>query len=116
MIRQINKFAVFTISVLTAKIISEYMFDFIIKYKHNVNPYIDTLIGMGITAFIFFPALLLMNKYLKILTEGYLKHSKKATKKSSSGLLWGTLIALLILYYLYLSKWYGIDLLNVLFS
>jgi len=113
--KQINKIAVFTISVLAAKILSEYLFDFIIRYKQNVNPYIDTLIGMGITAFVFFPALGLMNKYLKILAEGYIKHSKKSSKKNSTGLLWGTLIALLILYYFYLMKWYGIDLLKAIF-
>jgi len=116
MIRRVNKYAVFAISVLTAKILSEHLFAFVIGYKKNANPYIDTLIGMIITAFVFFPALTLMNKYLKSLTEGYLKHSKKITKKSSTGLLWGTLIALLILYYFYLMKWYGIDLLNVLFN
>ena len=113
--KQIQKIAVFTISVLTAKILSEFLFDFVIKYKKNVNPYIDTLIGMAIVAFVFFPALTLMNKYLKVLAEGYIKTSKKSAKKSTNGLVWATLIALLILYYFYLMKWYGIDLLKVIF-
>lgn len=113
--KQINNIAVFTISVLAAKILSEYLFDFVIKYKHNVNPYIDTLIGMAIVAFVFFPALTLMNKYLKVLAESYIKTSKKSAKKSSSGLIWATLVALMVLYYFYLMKWYGIDLLKVIF-
>ena len=113
--KQINNIAVFTISVLAAKILSEYLFEYIIKYKQNVNPYIDTLIGMAIIAFVFFPALGLMNKYLKVMAEGYIKHSKKSAKNNSSGLIWGTIGALCILYYFYLMKWYGIDLLKVLF-
>ena len=113
--KQFNKFAVFTISVLAAKILSEYLFDYIIKYKQNVNPYVDTLIGMGITAFVFFPALGLMNKYLKVLAEEYIKHSKKSANKNTTGLLWGTLIALFLLYYFYLRKWYGIDLIKLVF-
>ena len=113
--KQINKIAVFTISVLSAKILSEFLFDFVINYKKNVNPYIDTAIGMAIVAFVFFPALTLMNKYLKILAEGYLKTSKKSAKKSNYGLLWGTLIALVILYYFYLRSWYGIDLFKAIF-
>ena len=113
--KQINKIAVFTISVLSAKILSEYLFDFIIGFKKNVNPYVDTAIGMAIVAFVFFPALTLMNKYLKILAEGYIKTSKKSAKKSNSGLLWGTLFALFVLYYFYLRSWYGIDLFKAIF-
>lgn len=113
--KRINKIAVFTISVLTAKILSEYLFDFVIKYKTNENAFIDTLIGMVIVAFVFYPALTLMNKYLKVIAAGYLKQSKKTTKKSTSGLIWGVLLALMLLYYFYLIKWYGIDLLKVVF-
>lgn len=113
--KKLNQISVFTISVLAAKILSEYLFDYVIRYKQNLNPYIDTLIGMAIIAFVFFPALGLMNKYLKVLAEGYIKHSKKTAKKSSSGLIWGTIGALFILYYFYLMKWYGIDLLKVIF-
>ena len=111
--RKITKIAVFTISVLTAKILSEYLFDFVIGYKENGNPYIDTLAGMAIVAFIFFPTLTLMNAQLKKMTEGYVKHSRKISKNTMSGLLWAMGVALVILYYFYLRKWYGIDLLKI---
>ena len=88
MTKQLNKFAVYTISVLTAKILSEHLFDFIIAYKKNQNPYIDTVVGMAITAFIFFPAIVVMNKYLKVLTEKYLKQSKKTVKKQLGFYTW----------------------------
>lgn len=111
--KKINQIAVFVISVLTAKILSEYLFEFVMRYKNNENPYVDTLIGMAIVAFVFFPALSLMNTQLKQMAAGYVKHSKKISGSAAKGLIWAIVVALFILYYFYLRKWYGIDLFKI---
>ena len=112
--KSINKIAVFMISVLTAEILSEYIMDYILGLKKNSNPYIDTLIGMGVLAFIFFPLLTFIEKYLRLITADYLKHTKKSIKTGFIGLLVAVVIALAILYHFYLMQWHGINIFKVI--
>jgi len=114
--KTLNKLAIFMISVLAAELLSEYFMDYILGLKKNTNPYVDTLIGMGVVVFIFFPLLTFFEKYLKLITADYLKHTKKSVKTGLIGYVFGVGIALLVLYHFYLLYWHNINLLKAVIN
>ena len=104
------------ISVLSAELLSEYFMDYILSLKKNTNPYVDTLIGMGVVVFIFFPLLTFFEKYLRLITADYLKHTKKSVKTGLLGYILAVGIALAILYHFYLLYWHNINILKVIIN
>lgn len=111
--KNIEKALIFAISVLTAKIVAEKIFNLVIGYRDSINPYTSTALGMLIILLVFTPILTFMNQMLSKITKGYLKASKKVAKKSHQGLYIGAFVAIMILYFIYLNSWYQINLIDL---
>jgi hypothetical protein len=113
MYRFLFRFAVTTITILTANLLTNMISDYLVSYKFQARPITFTLVAMGIITVIFYPLFL----KLEIWIEGF---SKKILKRGKSlagnylGLFLAFFGALLILTYFYARSWYHIDLLRVL--
>ena len=107
--RKITKYAIYTVAVLSATLINE----FIIKYvkKHvDQQGYILVLIDMLIVVLIFAPAFALVSNYTKKISKAYLKTSKKMS--SNNGILLGFIVAIIILFILFASLRHNISVIK----
>ncbi|WP_108868526.1 hypothetical protein [Aquimarina aquimarini] len=108
--RQITKYAIYTVAVLSATLINE----FILKYvkKHiDQQGYLLVLIDMLVVILIFAPAFALVSNYTKKLSKAYLKTSKKLSS-TNNGTLLGFLVAIIILFILFASLRHNISVVN----
>ncbi|GGX16049.1 hypothetical protein [Aquimarina muelleri] len=108
--RKITKYAIYTVAVLCATLINE----FIIKYvkKHvDQQGYILVLIDMLIVVLIFAPAFALVSNYTKKLSKAYLKTSKKMSS-NNNGILLGFIAAIIILFILFASLRHNISVIR----
>lgn len=97
--RQITKYAIYIVAVLSATLINEYFIKYVRKHI-DLQGYLLVLIDMLIVILIFAPAFALVSKYTKKLSKVYLKTSKKVSS-SKNGTLLGFTIAFLILFVLF---------------
>ena len=108
------KIVVFTISILTANLIGDYVSDFLTSFKNHYKPLTFTLIAMAIIVIIFYPLFEFLDKWINTL-------SKKVVRKGKSfagqylGLFFVFFISMSILTFFYVKQWYGINILNYIF-
>jgi len=109
------KIVVFTISILTANLIGDYVSDFLTSFKNHYKPLTFTLIAMAIIVIIFYPLFEFLDKWINTL-------SKKVVRKGKSfagqyfGLFFVFFISMSILTFFYVKQWYGINILNYIFK
>jgi len=115
MYRFLFRFAVTTLTILTANLITAAMGDYMITYKNHVKPLTFTLIAMTIIVIVFYPLFIKMEEWLKKLSVKVVKSGNSLAGKYI-GLFFTFLLGLLILLYFYAKMWYHIDLLKILFS
>lgn len=115
MYKNLFKFAVTTITILTVNLLTSKITNYLVSYKVHYKPIVFTLMAMGIITIIFYPLFI----WLK---EGVNKLSIKIVRSGKSiggkyfGLLIIFLLCLAILLYFYAKMWYNIDLLKILFK
>lgn len=114
--RKLTKYFVVVMTFLLATLIEELALEFLIPDFNNYkNPYVATLVGMGLVVIIYYPAFLFIDNVASKLTKQYLKASKKViSKKSIYGLLVGMIVALVVLYFIFLELWFHINVLELL--
>lgn len=109
------KLVVFTISILTANLIGDYISDFLTSYKNHYKPLTFTLIAMAVIVIIFYPLFEFLDKWINTF-------SKKVVQKGKSfagqylGLFFVFFISICILTYFYVIHWYGINIFNYIFK
>lgn len=113
MLRKLTKFAVFTMTILFATLVKDY----IIKL---LNERIDkgltaVWIIMAVTIVIYYPLFTIVDKYVKKLAEGYVKGAKNAVKSSLSGVLIALGVAILICFVAGAYIWFDINVFNRIF-
>lgn len=109
------KFAVTTITILTANLISNKISDYMVNYKYrtHIKPIAFTLIAMGIIMLIYYPLITRMEVWLN-------RGSAKVIKSARSfggrylGLLLMYLLCLAVLLYFYAKMWYKVDLISII--
>lgn len=113
--RNLIKFVVFTISILTANLLSDYAGEFLTSFKHHYKPLTFTLIAMGVITLIFYPLFEFLEKWMS-------KASKRAVNAGKSyvgpyiGLFMVFMVSMTILTHLYVKLWYGINIFTYLFN
>ncbi|MFN5308892.1 MAG: hypothetical protein ACK5C0_05500 [Candidatus Kapaibacterium sp.] len=114
MLRKITKAILFTINVLIAYLVSAAVEDIILQRAQQLKPLSATAIGMIVIVMIFFPLFSITEK----ITEEVMKFSLKTSKGTFGkrfGLIVFTLVALLILYNIYLELWFNLGVVDAIF-
>lgn len=105
--RKLTKYAIYSIAVLSATLINQYLITFIKQYIH-MHGYLLVLADMLIILLIFTPAFTLVSKYTKKISAAYMKTSKKVSN-NKNGTLFGLLVAFGILFVLFALQRHHID-------
>jgi hypothetical protein len=113
MYRKIFNFAVTTITILTANLISSLITDKLISYKWEFKPLRFTLISMMIITIIFYPLFMMLQKWLDRLSRKFVKAGRPVAGKYF-GLLVMFFIGLFILTCIYANLWYNINVLKLI--
>lgn len=115
MYRYLFRFAVTTLTILTANLITSAISDYMVSYKNHYKPLVFTLIGMMIIVMVFFPLFMKLEKSVEDLSVKVVKSGNSVAGKYL-GLLLAFITGLVILFYFYAKMWYHIDFLRVLFQ
>jgi len=107
--KRLIKFVVFTITILTANLLSDYAGDFLTSYKYQYKPLTFTLIAMGVITLIFYPLFEFLEKWVGIFSKRIVREGKNFVGPNL-GLLLVFLISMTVLTFLYVKQWYGINI------
>ena len=106
--RKFTKYAIYSIAVLSATLINQYLITFIKQYI-NMHGYLLVLADMLVIILIFTPAFALVSKYTKKMSAVYLKTSKKISN-NKNGTWIGLLAAIGVLFVLFALLRHNIDI------
>jgi hypothetical protein len=115
MYRKLFKFVVTTLTILSANLLTNYISDKLVSHKWEYKPLRFTLLAMLIITVIFYPLFMWLEEWLNDLSKKLVKAGKSIAGKYV-GLLFGFIIGIAILTYLYARVWYKIDLISVIFK
>jgi len=115
MYRKVFKFAVMTITILTANLLTGFIGELLIKNKQQYKPVTFTLVVMGIIVLILYPLYSHLEEWLTTFSTKIVKSGKSLGGKYL-GLILVFAFCIAILAYFYARMWYNIDLLNLLFN
>ena len=105
--RKVVNTLVLLISILFVNLLTSLISDFGFKYLKNMNSAKATLIGMGATVFILYPAYSYIDKWSEKLTKKMFNAGKNAAGKFI-GLLLVFSAAIFILFIAYLKMWFNV--------
>jgi len=114
MYRYSFRFAVMTLTILTANLLTNAISNYMVSYKNHYKPFVFTLIGMTIIVVIFYPLFIKLEGWVKRVSVKAIKSGKSVGGKYL-GLLFTFLTGLLVLFYFYAKMWYHIDFVKILF-
>ena len=107
MIRHLTKALVFILTILMAELAIEFIKHHL-KLKTGVrDPYLRTLIGMGVIVGIFYPVFKFTEWFVELLTENFVEKAKEHSGNAVLGLLIAFVLGFGALFILYLKEWYG---------
>lgn len=115
MYRKLFKFVVTTLTILSANLLTNYISDKLVSHKWEYRPLRFTLLAMLIITVVFYPLFMWLEQWLNDLSKKLVKAGKSIAGKYI-GLLFGFVVGIAILTYLYAKVWYRIDLITVLFK
>ena len=115
MYRYFFRFAVTSITILTATLLTTAINDYMISYKNNVKPVTFTLIGMAIIVLVFYPHFFKLESWIKNFSVKVVRSGRSIAGKYL-GLTLSYVCCLLFLGYFYAKMWYNIDLLTILMT
>lgn len=111
MYKHLFKFAVLSITILTAELVANLITDYLVTYKWAFKPLRFTLLSMATIVIVFYPLLTQFEKWLNKFTKHFVKASNSYFGKYL-GLLFMYFLALIILTYFYAQMWYDLDLID----
>lgn len=111
---KVFRFVVFTITILTANVLSEFLTEYLISFKGLYRPITFSLMAMGVIVLIFYPAFLVLEQWIAKLSFNIVKTGKSLAGKYT-GLFIAFFVSLLVLTYLYVKVWYDINIFDFLF-
>lgn len=114
MYRYLFRFAVTTLTILTANLITTAISDYVIGYKNNFKPLIFTLLSMGIIVLVFYPLFMKVNDWVNGLSVRIIRSGRSLAGKYM-GLFLAFIAALLVLTFFYARMWYDINIFRIIF-
>jgi hypothetical protein len=115
MYRFLFRFAVTSLTILTATLLTTAISDYMVSYKNHYRPLTFTFIGMAIIIVVFYPLFMKMEEWVKAISRKVLKTGKSMVGRHL-GLVFTFLAWLLVLFYFYAKAWYHLDFVKILFS
>lgn len=115
MYRQLFRFLVMTVTILTVNLITGAISNYMVSYRNHYKPVVFTFLGMAITVVIFYPLFVKLEDWIKNLSARAIKSGKSVGGKYA-GLLLTFGAALLVLFYFYAKMWYHIDFIRIIFQ
>lgn len=112
MYRYFFRFAVTTLTILTANLLTSAISDYMISYKNHYKPMTFTFLGMAVIVVIFYPLFIKLQEWAKHLSVKVVKTGKSHAGKHL-GLILSFLAGLLVLFCFYSKMWYHIDFLKI---
>ena len=111
MMKHLTRAVIFTVSILTSYLITGAIEERILAETERFRPVTATLIGMGIIVLIFVPIF----AYTERITEGAVKAGLRQTKAGAGkivGILVFIIVVFIMLYALYLDRWFSMSILE----
>jgi len=111
MMKHFTRAVIFTVSILTSYLITGAIEERVLSETEQFRPMVATLVGMGVIVLIFVPVF----AYTERITEGAVKAGLRQTKAGAGkvfGVLIFVVIVLLILFALYLDRWFEMSILD----
>jgi hypothetical protein len=115
MYRSALRFAVMSITILTANLLTSLLGSYLVTFRNHARPLSFTLIGMAATVVILYPLFAKLEEWVKKLSMRILKKGRSMAGKYL-GLAMVFLACVSVLTYFYAKAWYHIDLLKILVS
>jgi hypothetical protein len=115
MYRQLFKFVVTTLTILTANLLTSYIAGYLVSHKFDIKPLRFTLIAMGVITIIFYPLFMKLEEWLNVFSKKFVKAGHSFAGKYI-GLIFMFIIGILILMYFYARMWYNIDIIKMIFQ
>lgn len=113
MYKHIFKFAIISLSILTAELISTKVADLLISHKYDVKPIRFVLISMAIITVIFYPLFTRLEDWLNRFSKRFIKAGHSFAGKYF-GLILMYFTGILILLYFYTEMWYDINIFKLI--
>ena len=113
--RNISKYLILAIGIFTADIVKEFVLHYAHDYLHHKNPYMATLIRMGVSIVVFYPTFLFVEEYTKSISKKYVATTRNALGGGFQASLIAALIGLAIVYFTFLWLWYKINVIQRIF-
>ena len=111
--KNIFSFCVLVITVLAVNLLTQYISQFVLVYRHITNPFKYTAIGMAIIVAILYPSFKFLNEIVKAFTRLILKKGKYLFGKTI-GMIILFMALIFILYCIYAYLWFRINVIKIL--
>jgi amino acid transporter len=115
MYRYLFRFAVMSITILTASLITTAIGNYLVTFRNHMRPLTFTLIGMGVIVLIFYPLFAKLEEWVKSVSMKIVRKGKLLAGKYL-GLVLAFIACLAMLSYFYAKMWYHIDLFKILIA
>jgi hypothetical protein len=115
MYRKLFNFAVTTLTILTANLLTTCITDKLISYKWELKPLRFTLASMAVITVIFYPLFIRLQQWLDRISRRYVKSGHSLAGKYL-GLLFTFALGMLLLTFFYAKMWYDVNLFQVILS
>lgn len=111
MMPKLTRIAVFSITILIGTLISDYISAYFVSTIGKT--YKGVAINMIATVVVFYPLFSLLEYYVKKASKRYIQKSKSVTGNSFLGLIIGFTLAILVLFMMFASVWYNLNVLSL---
>ncbi len=105
--RKFTRFVVLALAILSAELLVQYLTNLLVSDITRRNPYINTLIRMGLILLVLYPSFLFLKDLMRDFAKWYVKKTKDVAGSWWQGIMLGTAGALTVLVWGYAKIWYG---------
>jgi hypothetical protein len=113
MYRYLFRFAVLSITILTANLLTTKISSYLASYRSHVRPLVFTLLGMAVIVLVFYPLFARLEIWVKSLSLKIVRKGRSLAGKYL-GLALAFIACLTVLCYFYAKMWYHIDLFRII--
>lgn len=106
--KNFTKFTVYSITILTAYLISEHLVNFL-NSKYKEPTFGSVAIGMLVIIAVYYPVMNILDKYIEKMSRDYIRKSKSLHKSNFIGALIGFSIAFFVLFVLFALVWHDMN-------
>ncbi len=115
MYRNLFRFTVMTLTILTVNLITNAISNYLISYRNSYKPLAFTFAGMAVTVVILYPLFIKLESWVKAISMKTVRSGKSLAGKYL-GLLLVFSVGIIILAYFYARMWYHVNIFKLVIS